>query len=394
MENVYILGGARTPFGKFGGALKDVSATELGVIASKAALENSNLPAKKIDNVVVGNVIHTAKNASYIARHIALKTGVPIETPALTINRLCGSGLQAVVTVAQAIKLGESSVGLAVGTENMSQSPYVLRDTRFGTGLKSPQIDDMLWATLTDEYIGSGMGITAENLAEKYKISRQEQDEFALESQQRAATAQESGRHKQEIAPVLIEMKNGKALFVENDEHIRTNTSIEDFSKLKPAFKQNGTVTAGNASGINDGAAAIVIGSESFIKQNPTVKPLAKIVSWGLAGVDPNYMGIGPVPAIKQALDRANLSIDDIDLFEINEAFAAQYLAVEKELGLNREKVNINGGAIAFGHPVGASGARILNSLVIDLINQGKKYGIASLCIGGGQGISMLIEAV
>ncbi|HHW37324.1 MAG TPA: acetyl-CoA C-acetyltransferase [Bacillales bacterium] len=394
MKNVYIIGGARTPFGKFGGSLKDVSATELGVIASKAALENSNLTAELVDNVVVGNVIHTAKNSSYIARHIALNTGVPIESPALTLNRLCGSGLQAVISAAQSIKLGESSVGLAVGTENMSQSPHVLRDTRFGTGLKSPQIDDMLWATLTDEYIGSGMGVTAENLSEKYEITRQEQDEFALHSQQRALLAKESGRLKQEIVPVLIKKKKSKELSIENDEHIRTNSTIEDFSNLKPAFKQNGTVTAGNASGINDGAGAIVLASESFINQNPMVKPVAKIVSWGLAGVDPGYMGIGPVPAIKQALERAKLTIDDIDLFEINEAFAAQYLAVEKELGLDRERVNINGGAIAYGHPVGASGARILNSLAIDLINQKKKYGVASLCIGGGQGIAMIIEAV
>lgn len=394
MENVYILGGARTPFGKFGGSLKDISATELGVIASKAALEKSNIAAEVVDNVVVGNVIHTSKNASYIARHIALQTGVPIESPSLTVNRLCGSGVQAVVSAAQAIKLGESSVGLAVGTENMSQAPHVLRDTRFGSGLKSPQIDDMLWATLTDEYVGSGMGITAENLSEKYEISRQEQDEFALLSQQRALFAQESGRLKQEITPILMKKKNGKEFFVENDEHIRATSTIEDFSKLKPAFKKDGTVTAGNASGINDGAGAIVLASESFINQNPSVQPIAKIVSWGLAGVDPNYMGIGPVPAIKQALERAKLTIDDIDLFELNEAFAAQYIAVEKELGLAREKVNINGGAIAYGHPVGASGARILNSLIIDLVNQGKKYGVASLCIGGGQGIAIIVEAV
>ncbi|WP_458413212.1 acetyl-CoA C-acetyltransferase [Schinkia sp. CFF1] len=394
MENVYILGGARTPFGKFGGSLKDISATELGVIASKAALEKSNIAAEVVDNVVVGNVIHTSKNASYIARHIALQTGVPIESPSLTVNRLCGSGVQAVVSAAQAIKLGESSVGLAVGTENMSQAPHVLRDTRFGSGLKSPQIDDMLWATLTDEYVGSGMGITAENLSEKYEISRQEQDEFALLSQQRALFAQESGRLKQEITPILMKKKNGKEFFVENDEHIRATSTIEDFSKLKPAFKKDGTVTAGNASGINDGAGAIVLASESFINQNPSVQPIAKIVSWGLAGVDPNYMGIGPVPAIKQALERAKLTIDDIDLFELNEAFAAQYIAVEKELGLSREKVNINGGAIAYGHPVGASGARILNSLIIDLVNQGKKYGVASLCIGGGQGIAIIVEAV
>lgn len=394
MEQVYIVGGARTPFGKFGGGLKDVSATELGAIASKAAIEASKLTADAIDQVFVGNVIHTAKNASYIARHVALQAGVPVETPALTINRLCGSGLQAVISAAQVIKLGESAVGLAVGTENMSQAPHVLRNTRFGTGLSSPQIDDMLWATLTDEYIGCGMGMTAENLAEKYQISKEQQDEFALQSQQRALQAQQSGRLQEEITPVIISKKNGKDTVIREDEHIRPNVAIEDFAKLKPAFKQNGTVTAGNASGINDGAGAIVVAGETYLKQNQAVKPLARIVSWGIAGVDPNYMGIGPVPATKMALERASLSIDDIDLFEINEAFAAQSLAVEMELGLNREKVNINGGAIAFGHPVGASGARIVHSLLIELQKQGKRYGLASLCIGGGQGISLIIEAL
>lgn len=394
MKGVYLLGGARTPFGSFGGSLKDVSATKLGVIASKGAIEKSHILSNEIDHVVAGNVIHSSKNASYIARHIALNSGVPIETPALSVNRLCGSGLQAVVSAAQSILLDEANVALAVGTENMSQAPHVLRNLRFGTGLKSPEMDDMLWATLTDEYAGCGMGITAENLSERYEISRQAQDEFALESQQKAVKAQRSGRIKQEISPVIVTDKKGRQVIVAEDEHIKGDTPLKSLSNLKPAFKKEGTVTAGNASGINDGAAAVIIASESYIHQNQEVNPMARIVSWGISGVDPGIMGIGPVPATELALKRAGLTLFDMDLFEINEAFAAQYLAVEKELGLDRKKVNSNGGAIAFGHPVGASGVRILYSLALELKNQGKKFGLASLCIGGGQGISMVIEAL
>jgi acetyl-CoA acyltransferase 2 len=394
MNSVFILGGARTPFGTFGGVLKDVSAIELGVIASKGAIENSKIAADDIEQVFAGNIIHTSKNASYLARHVALQAGVPFKSTALTLNRLCGSGMQAVVSATQSIILQDSEVALALGTENMSQSPHVLRNTRFGTGQQSPQIDDMLWATLTDEYIGCGMGVTAENLAEKYEISRESQDEFALRSHQRALNAQQNGRFRQEIAPVRITDKKGRETIISEDEHIRHNVSVESLAKLKPSFKKNGTVTAGNASGINDGAAALIVAGESYLKKNPALKPIARIVSWGIAGVDPNIMGIGPVPASQIALQKAELSIQDIDIFEFNEAFAAQFLAVEKELGIDRNKVNVNGGAIALGHPVGASGARILNSLVIELKNQGKKYGLASLCIGGGQGIAMIVESV
>jgi acetyl-CoA acyltransferase 2 len=342
----------------------------------------------------VGNVIHTSKNASYLARHIALQSGVPIKSPALTVNRLCGSGLQAVISAAQAIQLHEAHVALALGSENMSQSPHVLRGARFGTGLKTPEIEDMLWATLSDEYIGCGMGITAENLSESYQISREDQDRFALRSQQRAATAQKNGRLQQEITPVTLTDRKGKEIVITHDEHIRADSTLGDLSKLKPAFKKEGTVTAGNASGINDGAAALVLADESFINQNKHITPMARIVSWGIVGVEPSMMGIGPVTASQQALKRAGMSIKDIDLIEINEAFAAQYIAVEQGLGLDREKVNVNGGAIALGHPVGASGARVLYSLAIELKNQGKKYGLASLCIGGGQGIAMIIESV
>lgn len=393
MEKIYIVGGARTPFGSFGGGLKDVSEMDLAVFASQGALKKSNVQAANIDQVFVGNVIHTSKNASYLSRHIALNTGIPIESPALTLNRLCGSGLQAVVSAAQAISLGEADTALSLGTENMSQAPHVLRDTRFGTKLKSPIIDDMLWASLTDEYIGCGMGITAENLSDKYDISRQEQDDFAKLSQDRATQAQKNGRLQEEIEHVIIQ-KRGKEVVISEDEYIKNDVKIEDLAKLRPAFKKDGTVTAGNASGINDGAAAVVIANESYLKQHPDVQPMAKIISWGIAGVDPNIMGIGPVPASEMALERAGLTVADIDLVEVNEAFAAQYLAVEKALGLDRDKVNVNGGAIAYGHPVGASGTRILNSLALELKLRNKKYGLATLCIGGGQGIAMIIESV
>ncbi|MBM7702513.1 acetyl-CoA C-acetyltransferase [Metabacillus iocasae] len=392
MRDVYILEGARTPIGTFGGALKDINPTELGIIASKEALKRSGVRSEEVDVSVTGNIIDSAKNAPYIARHISLGTGIPIESPSLTVNRLCGSGLQAVISVAQSIRLDEAEVGLACGTENMSLAPFSLRGSRFGTGLKAPQMDDMLWATLTDEHCGYGMGVTAENLAKKYEISRESQDEFALESQKRAAKARAEGVFADEIVPVEIKTRKGVKV-IKDDEHIREDTTIESLSRLKPAFEKEGTVTAGNASGINDGAAALVLASEAYVNET-NKKPLARIVSWGIAGVDPEIMGIGPVPAIQQALKRANLSLQDIEFFEVNEAFAAQYLAVEKELNLDRSITNVNGGAIALGHPVGASGARVLYSLVLELKRRQKKYGVASLCIGGGQGIAMVVEAL
>ena len=392
LGDIFILEGARTPFGTFGGALKDVDPTRLGVIASKGAIERSGITPGDIDLSVIGNVIHTNTNAPYLARHISLKTGVPISSPALSVNRLCGSGLQAVISVAQSLRLEEGNVGLACGTENMSLSPYLLRGSRFGTGLSSPQLDDMLWATLTDEFCGTKMGITAENLAEKYGISREDQDAFALLSQQRAAKARGAGRFENEIVPVEIKTKKGSQ-FISEDEHIRENTTLQSLAKLRPAFKAEGTVTAGNASGINDGAGALVLASESFVRARD-LKPVARLVSWGIAGVDPDLMGIGPVFAIKQALQRAQLSLQDMDLVEVNEAFAAQYLAVEKELELDRERTNVNGGAIALGHPLGASGARVFYSLIVELIRRKKKYGVASLCIGGGQGIAAIVEVL
>lgn len=390
MENVYILEGARTPFGSFGGVLKDVDPTQLGVTASKGAIERSGIQAEDLDFSVMGNVIHSAKNAPYLARHIALQSGLPYESPALAVNRLCGSGLQSVVSAAQSIQLGEGQAALAGGVDSMSLAPYALHGSRFGTKLGAPKLDDMLWAALTDEYIGAGMGVTGENLAEKYEISREEQDAYAARSHQSAAAARESGKFAEEIVPVEVKTRKGTQV-VDTDEHIREDTTAEKLSGLKPAFKKDGSVTGGNASGINDGAGAVVLASESFV-ESKGLKPLGRIVSWAVAGVDPSIMGIGPAPAIRMALEKASLSLEDMSLIEVNEAFASQYIAVEKELGLDRDKVNVNGGAIALGHPVGASGTRVLYTLMKELKRRNERYGVASLCIGGGQGIAMIVE--
>lgn len=392
MKDVFILEGARTPFGTFGGSLKDVSPTDLGIVASKEALKKSGVEASEIDLSVIGNVIHSTSNASYLARHIALGAGVPIESPALTVNRLCGSGMQSVISAAQSIIMNEGKTALAGGADNMSLSPYALRGSRFGAKTGAPKIDDMLMATLTDEYTGFGMGITGENLAEKYSISREDQDQFAVESQQKAAHARAQGIFAEEIASIEVNSPKGvKQMSI--DEHIREGTTLDKLASLKPAFRKDGTVTGGNASGINDGAAAVVLAGEDYVSSNNCV-PLARIVSWGIAGVDPSIMGIGPVPAIKKALQKANMTLHEMDLIEVNEAFAAQYLAVEKALELDRSKVNVNGGAIALGHPVGASGTRVLYTLIKELKRRNRKYGVASLCIGGGQGIAMVVEVL
>ncbi|WP_164670204.1 acetyl-CoA C-acetyltransferase [Virgibacillus doumboii] len=392
MNDVYILDGARTPFGSFGKSLRSISAMEMGRLTAVEAMKRSNISPEAIDQIVYGNVIQTSTNAAYLSRHIGLHAGVPQETPALIVNRLCGSGLQAVVSAAQGIRLGEGKTALVGGTENMSMSPHADFTSRFaGKKLGNIKLEDMLLNTLTDQYCGCGMGITAENLSNKYSISREDQDEYAYESHQRAARATESGRFKKEIIPVEIKTRKSVQVF-DQDEHVKANTTEEKLALLRPTFKDDGSVTPGNASGINDGAASLVIAGEDYVK-GERKKPLAKIVSWGIAGVDPTIMGIGPVPASKMALERAGLDISDIDLVEINEAFAAQYLAVEKELQLNREITNVNGGAIALGHPVGASGSRLLLTLAYELKERGLRYGLASLCIGGGQGISMLIES-
>ena len=389
----YIIDGARTAFGTYGGSLKDVSDVDLGVTATKAAIERSGISASDIDEIVFGNVIQTSDNSAYLARHIGLKSGLSESSAALTLNRLCGSGLQSIVTGAQSIALGEAKVIVAGGTESMSLAPQVLKGTRFGSPNKAPVVEDMLWGTLVDKYIGYGMGMTAENLSVKYKISREEQDEFAIESQKKASEARDSGRFAEEITPIVIKDRKGKEIVIKVDEHIKDGVSKEGLAKLKPAFKKDGTVTPGNASGINDGAAAVILASEDYVHEH-NLKPLAKIVSWGVAGVDPSIMGIGPVPASKKALEKAGLSLDDIDIFEFNEAFAAQSLAVVKELGIDKEKVNVNGGAIALGHPLGASGARITYSLALEMKKRNVKYGLASLCIGGGQGIAIILENV
>lgn len=387
MNDVYIIDGARTAFGSFGQGFRTVSATELGRVSAVEALKRAKVEPNQVDQVMYGNVIHSSTNAAYIPRHIALQAGIPIETPAMAVNRLCGSGLQAVVSAAQSIKLGEAKTALAGGTENMSQAPHADFKSRFaGVKLGPLQLEDMIQSSLTDEYAGCGMGVTAENLAEKYEITREQQDEYAALSHQRAEAAR--SKFAEEIVSVEVKSRRGSTE-VNEDEHIKSDTTVASLSSLRPAFVKDGTVTAGNASGINDGAATVVLADKHSLDGR---SPLAKIVSWGMAGVDPSLMGIGPVPASLMALERAELQINDMDLIEINEAFASQYIAVEKELELDRSKTNVNGGAIALGHPIGASGTRVLLSLAYELKRQSKRYGLASLCIGGGQGIAMIIE--
>ncbi len=392
-NDVVILEGARTPVGTFMGALKDVSPTELGAVAARGALERANVPPEWIDAVFIGNVIQSSSDAIYLARHVALKAGVPIEAPALTVNRLCGSGLEAIVQGAKALMLGEARFVLAGGAENMSMAPYVLRGVRNGWRLNEGQVEDMLWAALYDAYAGCSMADTAENLAEKYGITRQEADEFALRSHRLAAAARERGRLAKEIVPVEVRDRKGRTVLVEHDEHIRPDTSLEKLARLPARFRENGVVTAGNASGINDAAAMVVLTTWGLAQEHG-LRPLGRLVSWGVAGVEPRYMGIGPVPASRQALERAGLTLDDMDVIEVNEAFAAQYLAVERELGLDREKVNPNGGGISIGHPLGATGARVTLTALYELRERGGRYALSTMCIGGGQGIAAVVEYV
>jgi acetyl-CoA acyltransferase 2 len=391
-KDVFILGGARTPMTQHVGALKDFSAIDLGAIASKAALDRAGAKPEWIDHVVFGNVQQSSVDAHYGARHVGLKAGVPQAVPALTVNRLCGSGIQAVINGAQHIQLDEAGFVLAGGMENMSQVPHIIRGLRGGLKLGQGKLEDWLWEGLNDPYAGCSMAITAENCAVKYGITREDSDAYALRSQQLAHQAWTSGIMKDEVVPVEIKTKKGVTL-VEKDDHMRPETTMEILARLPTVFKKDGVVTAGNASGIVDGAAALVIAGEDAMKAKGA-KPLGRIVSWATVGVDPTLMGMGPAPAIHKALDRAGMKLADLDLIEINEAFAPQYLACEKELGLDRDKVNVNGGAIAIGHPLGASGARLLLTLLLELRRRGKKYGVASACIGGGQGIAIIIEAV
>jgi acetyl-CoA acyltransferase 2 len=390
-KDVFILGGKRTPMGEYVGALKDISAIDLGAIASKAALETTGVAPEEIDHTIIGNALQTSGDAIYGARHVALKAGVPYDRPALTVNRLCGSGIQAIVSGAQMIQLAEARACLVGGMESMSQAPHVIRGARSGFGLGQGKLEDSLMVALLDTYCNTPMAGTAENLARKFEISREAQDKYALRSQQAAKQALDAGVFAEEIVPVEIKNRKGSTLF-DQDDHLRPETTMEGLAKLKPAFAKDGFVTAGNASGIVDGAASLVIADEAFVKSK-NAQPLGRIVSWAYTGVEPDIMGIGPVPASLQALEKAGLKLSDMDLVEVNEAFAAQYLAVEQELGLDREKTNVNGGAIALGHPLAATGTRLVLTLLLELRRRKGRYGLATACIGGGQGIAIICES-
>jgi acetyl-CoA acyltransferase 2 len=392
-QEIVFVAGRRTPFGTFGGTLKDLTATDLAVHAAGAALRDAGLPPAEIGHVVVGNVLQTSADAIYLARHVGLRVGIPVETPALIVNRLCGSGFEAVVQGAFQIATGQAEAVLVGGTESMSQAPYVLRGGRFGVPLgKTPAIEDALWTALTDTQAKMPMALTAEKLAEQYRITQDEVDEFSVLSQRRTAEAQAAGRFKDEIAPVEIETRKGKVTF-DKDEHPRPETTIEGLRKLPRIFKKDGVIHAGAASGVADGAAMMVVMTRAAADRRG-LAPLARLVNWGVAGVDPTVMGIGPAPAFRNAMARAEAKLSDFDLFEVNEAFAPQYLAVEKELGLPRDRTNVDGGAIAVGHPLGASGARLTLHTIQALRQRGGRFGLAGACIGGGQGIAVIVEAL
>jgi len=392
-DDVVFLAGKRTPFGTYGGTLKDLSATDLGVHASRAALAQAGTAPADLGHVVVGNVIQTSSDAIYLARHVGLRAGVPQEVPSLLVNRLCGSGFEAVVQGAIQLMTGQAEAVLVGGTESMSQAPYVLRGARFGVPLgKSPALEDALWSGLTDSYARMPMAMTAERLAEQYRIGQDEVDEFSVQSQRRHAEALAAGRFQDEIATVEVETRKGPVPFA-RDEHPRPDTTVEGLRKLPKVFKKDGVIHAGAASGVCDGAGAMVLATRSFAERKG-LRPLARLVNWGFAGVDPTVMGIGPAPAFRNALARAEAKLSDVDLFEVNEAFAPQYLAVEKELGLPRDRTNVDGGAIAVGHPLAASGARITMHLVYALRQRGLRFGLGGACIGGGQGIAVIVEAL
>ncbi len=389
-DTIYIVAGLRTPMAEYTGKLKDISALDLGAIVSRAAIERTGVAANAIDHVVFGNVLQSSPDAVYGARHIGLRAGLANETPALTVNRLCGSGIQAAINGAQMIQLDEAAVVLTGGTESMSQAPHVIRGLRGGLRLGQGQLEDSLWSALLDTHCGCTMAATAENCAAKYGIARDEQDRYALRSQQLAAKAWAEGRFTDEVVPVEIKGRKGVEVFAQ-DDHLRPESTLEGLAKLPPAFSKNGCVTAGNASGIVDGAAALILASAAAVRaQNLT--PLGTLTHWATVGVDPTLMGMGPAPATRKVLARAGLQLKDVDLIEINEAFAAQYLAVEKDLGLDRDRVNVNGGAIALGHPLGMTGTRLLLTLLLELRRRGLKRGLAAACIGGGQGIAAVVE--
>lgn len=391
VKGVYVIAAKRTPFGTYGGKLMNFSAIELQARAAQAALQSISLSPDLVNSVIVGNVFQSTSDGAYIARHAALKSGIPVPVPALTVNRLCGSGFQSVVSGSQDIFCGDSQIVLTGGAENMSLAPYAVRNIRFGIRLGTDIVmEDTLWHGLTDEHCKTPMGVTAENLAEKYQITRKQCDEFSILSQRNWKAAHDAGHFKAEIVPITIKGKKGDEI-VDKDEHPRPETTLEGLAKLPAVFKKNGTVTAGSASGICDGASCVILASEEAVKKH-NLKPLAQVIGYGIAGCEPTLMGIGPVPAVQALLKTTGKSLNDIDLVEINEAFAAQTLAVMKALDIDPKKVNVNGGAVALGHPVGASGSRIVAHLTHELRRRKAKYAIGSACIGGGQGIALLLE--
>jgi acetyl-CoA acetyltransferase family protein len=394
-NDIAIVAGARTPMGRYCEKLRDFTAMELGAIAGKEAIKRAGIEPAEIDHVVYGNAQQTSSDSHYGARHVGILAGLPIETPALTVNRLCGSGMQSIVTGAQMIQLGEAKNVLAGGMESMSQAPFVVRGARWGIGLGQGKLEDSLMQGLLDTQCGLYMAQTAELYSKQQGITREQMDEFALRSQKRAADAYAACRLTEELTPVPLKDRKGKPTgeLFEKDDHLRPSTTLEGLAKLPPAFGKDGMVTAGNASGIVDGGAAVVLMSLQDAA-NKNLKPLGRIVDWGIAGVDPKIMGSGPVPATRVALKKAGMKLDDIDLIEVNEAFSGQYLAVEKELGFDREKANVNGGAIALGHPLGATGTRLVMTLLYELRRRSKKFGLATACIGGGQGIAVIVESL
>jgi acetyl-CoA C-acetyltransferase len=391
MREVVIVSAARTPIGNFGGCFKDVPAVKLGAVAADAALKRANINPELVDEVIFGNVLQAGIGQN-LARQVSIAVGIPTEVPSMTINKVCGSGLKTIQLAAQAIALGEADVILAGGAENMSMAPYILPKGRWGFRMGDASvIDTMVADGLTDIFNNYHMGITAENIAEQWNITRENQDEFSVKSQNRAERAIKEGKFKDEIVPVVLPQKKGEPIVIDTDEFPRFGATIESLSKLKPAFKKDGTVTAASSSGINDGAAAVLLMSKEKADELG-LKPLASIVSYASAGVDPTIMGYGPVPATKKALEKANMTVEDLDLIEANEAFAAQSIAVVRDLGLDPEKTNVNGGAIALGHPIGCSGTRILVTLIHEMIKRDAKTGLATLCIGGGQGTALIIK--
>ncbi|MDD5541667.1 MAG: acetyl-CoA C-acetyltransferase [Acidobacteriia bacterium] len=391
-DEIVIVSGARTPMAEYNGVLKDFTLSELGAVAAREALRRAAVDPADVDHTIIGNAMQTSPDAIYCARHVGLKAGVPWEKPAVTVNRLCGSGMESIVQAAHRILLDEAQIVLAGGCESMSQAPFVIRGARSGLRFGNAVLEDSLMVSLMDSYCRLYMAQTAENLAKKFGWTREDQDRFALRSQQLAADAWKNCRLSEEVVPVEIKTRKGTELF-KQDDHMRADTTLEGLAALKPAFGKEGTVTAGNASGIVDGGAAVVVTSAA-VAADRGLKPLGRLVAWAVAGVEPELMGRGPVPATQQVLKKAGMTLDQIDLIEVNEAFAAQYLGVERELGLDRDKVNVNGGAIALGHPLGASGTRLVMTILYELRRRQKRFGLTTACIGGGQGIALIVESL